>query len=89
MLLCMRTTLRLNDALLADAKKLAIDTNRTLTEVVEDALRIALAQGRQRRKGKPIKLHTFGGNGLQPGVDLTNNAALADLMDEHDGLLGR
>jgi len=85
----MRTTLRLDDTLLADAKKFAIDTNRTLTEVVEDALRVALAQRSPQSKRKPIKLHTCGGKGLQSGVDLNSNAALADLMDQHDGLVGR
>ena len=85
----MRTTVRLDDKLLAEAKKLAIDTGRTFTQVLEDALRMALAQQKERKRTKPVKLHTFKGNGLQPGVDLSNNAALADLMDEHDGLIGR
>lgn len=85
----MRTTLRLNDDLLAAAKKLAIDSGRTLTEVVEDALRLSLAQQKPRSKRKPFKLHTCVGKGLQAGVDLNSNAALADLMDQHDGLVGR
>jgi hypothetical protein len=85
----MRTTLRLDDDLLAAAKKLAVETKRTLTQVVEDALRVALAQRQPAHKPKPIKLHTCGGKGLQPGVDLNNNAALADLMDQHDGLARR
>jgi hypothetical protein len=85
----MRTTLRIDDHLLADVKKLAIDTDRTMTQVVEDALRAALAQRPAKRPTKPFKLHTFKGNGLQPGVDLSNNAALADLMDEYDGLARR
>jgi hypothetical protein len=85
----MRTTLRINDQILADAKKLAIDTDRTLTQVVEDALRITLAHRRQNGKQKRFKLHTFGGGKLNPGIDLSNNAALADLLDEDDELFGR
>jgi hypothetical protein len=85
----MRTTIRLDEKLLAEAKKVAVDTGRTFTEVVEDALRMALAQRREKKRAKPVKLHTFQGEGLQPGVDLNNNAALADLMDEYDGLFGR
>ena len=81
--------MRLDEKLLAEAKKLAVDTGRTFTQVVEDALRVALAQRRRKKPAKPIKLHTFCGTGLQPGVDLNNNAALADLMDEYDGRLGR
>ena len=81
--------MRLDDALLNDAKKLAIDTDRTLTAVVEDALRMALALSQPKNGRKPIKLHTCGGKGLQPGVDLSSNSALADLMDQHDGFVGR
>jgi predicted transcriptional regulator len=36
---CMRTTVRLDEALLTEAKKLAVDTNRSLTAIIEDALR--------------------------------------------------
>ncbi len=85
----MRTTLRLDDRLLADVKKLAIDTGRTFAQVVEDALRLSLAQRGERKPRKQFKLHTCGGKGLQPGVDLSSNAAMHDLMDEHDGLIRR
>lgn len=85
----MRTTLRLDEDLLARAKKFAIDTDRTLTQVVEDALRMALTKRGPKDSRKAVKLHTCGGKGLQPGVDLNSNAALADLMDQHDGLVGR
>jgi hypothetical protein len=85
----MRTTVRLDEKLLAEAKKLAVDTGRTLTQVLEDSLRMALAQRQLKKRPKPIKLHTCGAGGLQPGVDLSNNAALLDLMDEYDGFTGR
>jgi hypothetical protein len=85
----MRTTVRLDEHLLSQAKKLAVDTDRTLTQVIEDSLRMALAQRRAKKKAKPIKLHTSGSGGVQPGVDLSNNAAVQDLMDEYDGLFRR
>jgi hypothetical protein len=86
----MRTTVRVDDTLLAEAKKLAVDTGRTLTQVIEDSLRMALAQRQAKKSAKPIKLHTSkGGNGVQPGVDLSSNAALQDIMNEYDGLFGR
>jgi hypothetical protein len=84
----MRVIVELDDELLAEAKVLAVDSGRTLTRVIEDALRVALAQ-KERKPVKPAKLHTFKGKGLQPGVDLSSNAELADLMDEYDGLCGR
>ena len=79
-----RTTIRLDDSLLTQTKKFAAETGRTLTAVIEDALREVLAR---RRPGKPypkVKFTTFGGRGLRPGVDLDNSAALLELMEESD-----
>jgi hypothetical protein len=80
----MRTTVRLDDALLAEAKAHAAKTGRTLTQVLEDALRESLAR-RDARPGprKPVALPTFKGKGVQPGVDLDSSAALLELMDDH------
>lgn len=83
----MRTTIRLDDQLLAEAKKLAMETGRTLTAVIEDALRQALAQRGQQPTRRPVQLKTIGGKGLQPGVDLDSSAALLELMDaNHHGV---
>ncbi|HEX9892204.1 MAG TPA: ribbon-helix-helix protein, CopG family [Actinomycetota bacterium] len=76
-----RTTIRLDDQLLAEAKQLAARTGRTLTSVIEDALRQTLARGKQVRTTKPPELPTFKGDGLQPGVDLDDSAGLLDIME--------
>lgn len=78
----MRTTIRLDDALFADVRRLAAETGRTMTAVVEDALRDALARRSIRPPPARPELPTFRGQGLQPGVDLDDTAALLDLMDE-------
>jgi Arc/MetJ family transcription regulator len=79
----MRTTIRLDDDLLRDAKRAAVERGTTLTAVIEDALRRALAPtGRGQRE--PYTMLTFQGDGLRPGVDLDDTASLLDLMDEHD-----
>jgi hypothetical protein len=80
----MRTTVRLDDQLLIEAKLHAAETGRTLTRLIEDALREALARRAAQQPGKPFKMKTFGGSGLQPGVNLDSNAALWDLMDEEE-----
>lgn len=81
----MRTTIRLDDTLLSEAKQFALQTGRTLTAVIEDALRVALARRQRRRRSPRVSLPVFQGRGLQPGVDLDNTAALLELMDErHD-----
>jgi hypothetical protein len=77
----MRTTVRLDDDLLRDAKRHAAATGRTLTAVIEDALREALGRRRQQGSRRRIKLRTVGGSGTQPGVDLDDSSALLDLMD--------
>jgi plasmid stability protein len=76
----MRTTIRLDDDLLARAKELAARTGRSLTGVIEDALRAALAQSRARRAER-VALPTFGSGGTLGGVDLDDSASLLDAME--------
>lgn len=81
----MRTTIRLDDDLLTAAKRHAVETGRTLTAVIEDALRQALA--RRAPGGRPVATElpvARGGGVLQPGVDLDDSAALLELMGETD-----
>jgi len=80
----MRTTVRLDPALMAEVKRLAASTNRTLTAVIEDALREVVAR-RQRRSRRPVSLTVFDGNGVRPGIDIDDTAALMDVMDKHRG----
>ena len=77
----MRTTFRLDEHLLQDAKKLAAESGRSLTAVVEEALREMLARRKQNKKKRRPKIPTVGTGGLQPGVDLDNSAALLEIMD--------
>ena len=77
----MRTTIRLDDDLLREAKAYAAATDRTLTRLIEDALRETLARRAERPTRRRVRLRTFKGRGLQPGVNLDSNAALLDLME--------
>jgi hypothetical protein len=80
----MRTTIRLDDALLAEVKARAAQSGRTMTEVIEDALRASLSRrGSTHTSRRSIKLPTYRGRGVKPGVDLDNGASLLELMDEH------
>ncbi len=80
----MRTTIRLSDDLLAQAKQAAIRSGRTLTAVIEDALRQALQRKEPQRKRRRIRLPSSGEGGLRPGVNLDNTAELLDIMDGLD-----
>jgi len=77
----MRTTVRLDERLLAEAKKYAAESGRTLTSILEDALRETLARRRVHARTKPVRLKTVKGSGVRPGVDLDDTASLLDLME--------
>ena len=79
----MRTTVKIDDQLLADAKAQAARSGRTLNEVVEDALRESLARRDRSVREAAVELPTFSGR-LQPGVDLDDTSALLDLMEGSD-----
>ena len=76
----MRTPVRLDPHLHAQAKKVAAATGRTLTAVIEDALRESLNREGTQRAGLKVKVPTFRGKGLHPGVNLDDSAALLELM---------
>jgi hypothetical protein len=69
-----RTTVTIDDDLLRQARELAMRTRRSLGDVVDDALRVLVDMD--------VVLPTFGGSGLQPGVDLEDKDALATLLGD-------
>lgn len=77
----MRTTVRLDEHLLAQAKRHAAETGKTLTAVLEDALRASLARRDAGARPKRVRLKTVKGGGIRAGVDLDDSASLRDLMD--------
>jgi Ribbon-helix-helix protein, copG family len=81
----MRTTVRLDDHLLREVKRIAAQTGKTLTAVIEDALRESLLRHAGRRQRTPVKLPTFKGKGLRPGVDLDDSAGLLEMMEGRRG----
>lgn len=80
----MRTTIRLDDNLLAEAKQLAARSGVTLTALIEDALRESFSRRREQRRQPPASLPTWGHGGVLPGVNLDDSAALLDLMESDD-----
>ena len=80
----MRTTVRLDDGLMAEVKQYAITHQKTMTTVIEEALRETLARPKTLRRFKPVQLTTVKGWGLLPGIDLDDTASLLDKLDETD-----
>ncbi len=82
MFLCVRTTIDIQDDLLVELKRIAAESNRTLKDLVEDAIRTALALRKSEVAGDaPQPLATFKGKGVQRGVNLDNTSELLDLID--------
>ncbi len=80
----MRTTVNIDDHLLAEAKVVAARGHRSLGRVIDDALRVMLAE-RSAPLSEPVRvvLPTDGGTGVQPGVDLEDKESLAELLGEN------
>lgn len=81
----MRTTLNIDDGLLAEVKVIAAKRHRPIGEVVDEALRGYLAE---REETDPtafdwssIAIPVPGDRGLQPGVNWRSNSAMLDLME--------
>lgn len=64
---------------------MAAQTGRTVSEVIEDSVRESLRSGK-RTNVEPPPLATFGRGGVHPGVDLLDNAATREAMDDAVGL---
>jgi len=77
-----RTTIRLPKELLSRAKRKAAAEGRTLTSLIEDGLRLVLAEGHKGSKQKstlpPISVAT---GGPMPGLDLTYLSVLQESDD--------
>ncbi len=77
-----RTTVRLPADLLNRAKRKAAVEGRTLTSLIEDGLRLVVAENRKAEKGRRVmpRVSTASG-GPMPGVDLTDFSALQEIDD--------
>jgi len=79
----MKTTLDINDQLLADAKVLAAQQRTSLTRLIEEGLQLRLraqaeAPARARRR---LPVHA-GRGGLVAGVDACSNKALLQALGD-------
>lgn len=83
MLSYMRTTILLSDTLYRETKAAAMASGRTVTSLIEDALRERLARrAPTMKRPRRVRLPVYRGKrGVRPGVDLDNSAALLDVMD--------
>jgi hypothetical protein len=82
----MKTTLNLHDALMYEAKRMAVEQSTTLTRLIEDGLRLRLAQVKQAlgQSSQPQKIKLMvlpGTGGLAAGLDGMSNRALLEACE--------
>ncbi len=75
-----KTTLNIDERLLARAKALALREGKTLTAIVEESLRARLAPRHKTGKPDEFEVPTVKGTEL-PNVDIADREALFDLLD--------
>lgn len=78
----MRTTIRLDDHLLDQARREAAARGLTVTALLEQGLRLVLARSKHASERRRVTLPVCQvGGGTRPGVDLDDSAALLDLLE--------
>lgn len=79
----MKTTLDLNDQLLADAKALAAQQRTSLTRLIEEGLQLRLRAKTDSAKRDRVRLPILKGRGgLVAGVDPLSNKSLLEALGD-------
>ena len=78
----MQTTIQIDDAILAQATKLAREKGYDLSHLIEETLRDKIAPAPASAPQPFQRLTTVSGQGVRPGVDLNNFAALLTVMEQ-------
>ena len=78
----MQTTIQLDDTLLAQATELAHEKGCDLSHLIEETLRDKIASKPVVTQQPFLRLTTVRGEGLRPGIDLNNSAALYSVMEQ-------
>lgn len=80
MLMHMRTTLNIDDAIMKLVKKRAAESGRTITELVEHALQREVSGQQPRAARFTLRWNAVAGK-AQPGIDLADRDSLYDAME--------
>ena len=79
----MKTTLDIQDNLLAHAKAAAAMQRTTLTRLIEEGLSMRLAAMEKKAPSRRVTLPVMSGKGgMRPGIDPTSNRSMLDAMEE-------
>lgn len=82
----MKTTLNINDALLSDAKVLAVQQHTSLTRLIEEGLQLRLRKAGSARSTAKTHLRKIpiyrGRGGLVPGLNAKSGKALLEAIED-------
>jgi len=79
----MKTTLDINDRLLADAKVLAVQQRTSLTRLIEEGLQLRLRHAARPNRTKTRRIPVIKGRGgLVAGVNPVSNKALLGALED-------
>ncbi len=79
----MKTTLDINDALLANAKAFAAQQQTSLTRLIEEGLQLRLRSSHTSTRAGKRKLPVFNGRGgMVAGVNPISNKAMLNAADD-------
>ena len=82
----MKTTLDIDDSLLANAKALAARQRTSLTRLIEEGLQLRLRSSTTMRRARKRKIPVFKGRGgLVAGLNPSNNKAMLDAAEADAG----
>ena len=82
MIVCMRTTISLDDRILEAVKQRAAAQGRSVSAYVAGVLDDAVKKDGQPSEGRPFQLITVGGGGPYPQIDLDRPRQLMAAEDE-------
>lgn len=69
-MICMRTTISLDERILEAVKQRAAAEGRSVSAFIARVLDDAIKRGGEPKKAGPFRLVTVGSGGVHPGVDL-------------------
>ena len=78
----MRTTIRMNDNLLQQAKIEAARRHISLTAFIEEAVEQKLHAGGEAETVSDFEIIIYGSGGANSGINLNDSASLLDKMEE-------
>lgn len=84
-----RTTVRLSQELLSRAKRKAAAQGRTLTSLIEDGLRLMVADAAKKRPERVMPRVSKARGGTMPEIDLSDLSSLQEMDDQAYGRRNR